>query len=449
MLFRNRAEAGKMLAQELARYRDEAPIVLGLPRGGVPVAYHVAQELRAPLDVWVVRKLGAPDQPELGLGAISEGGEVFVDPNMVELTGATIEELRRIAFAEAQEIERRVRCFRGARARPIVRDKTVIVVDDGIATGGTVRAALRAIRKAGARRLVLGVPVAASDTLAALAEEADEIVCLYAPKSFGAIGYHYLDFAQVPDEEVTSLLQRARRERGEPEPAAAVRDGAGPMESEVVVSAGATALQGTLSLPADPIGLVLFAHGSGSSRHSPRNRLVAGALQRERIGTLLFDLLTPEQERRDRRTQSLRFDIDLLAARLVGATDWARAQKAITALPIGYFGASTGAAAALVAAARRPDVVRAVVSRGGRPDLASGSLPRVEAPTLLIVGSLDAGVLALNERAHHALRCTKQLAIVRGATHLFEEPGALEQVARLAAGWFTAQFEVAGLRATG
>jgi putative phosphoribosyl transferase len=207
-------------------------------------------------------------------------------------------------------------------------------------------------------------------------------------------------------------------------------------ERPVRVGAGAAILEGDLRLPPDARGVVLFAHGSGSSRHSPRNRHVAALLNEAKLATLLLDLLTPAEEAIDARTATLRFDIGLLADRLIGATDWLTEQPATRELRIGYFGASTGAAAALVAAAERPGVVGAVVSRGGRPDLAGPPLARVRAPTLLIVGGQDVPVIELNRRALAALRCEKQLVIIPGATHLFEEPGALEQVARLAREWF-------------
>jgi len=204
----------------------------------------------------------------------------------------------------------------------------------------------------------------------------------------------------------------------------------------VTVHAASTRLEGTLTVPPGARGLVIFAHGSGSSRLSPRNRHVAEVLHRGGLATLLFDLLTPEEERVDRVTRELRFDIGLLSARLVGAIDWALAQPSTRGLPIGLFGASTGAAAALVAAARRPDVVRAVVSRGGRPDLAGDCLSQVSAPVLLIVGGRDSEVLALNEAARRRIGDHAELEVVPGATHLFEEAGTLEHAARLACRWF-------------
>ena len=199
---------------------------------------------------------------------------------------------------------------------------------------------------------------------------------------------------------------------------------------------GELVLNGDLVVPDQAGGVVLFAHGSGSGRHSPRNRLVARVLNDGGLATLLLDLLTPEEEALDRETGHLRFDIDLLARRLVAATDWLAGDPRTVGLPIGYFGASTGAGAALIAAVERPDAVGAVVSRGGRPDLADQVLPLVEAPTLLIVGGDDGPVIESNRRAMARLGAAHTLEIVPGAGHLFEEPGALEQVAGLALAWF-------------
>ena len=213
-------------------------------------------------------------------------------------------------------------------------------------------------------------------------------------------------------------------------------------EQLVQVSAGSVTLKGNLTLPEESRAIVLFAHGSGSSRHSPRNRYVARVLNEAKLATLLIDLLTLHEEVVDARTAQLRFDIDLLAERLVDATDWLTQFPDTKHLRIGYFGASTGAAAALAAAAVRPDAVRAIVSRGGRPDLAGAALTSVQAPTLLIVGEHDDQVVQLNRQALTQLRCEKRLVIVPGATHLFEEPGALDEVARLARDWFQRHVDV-------
>jgi putative phosphoribosyl transferase len=216
------------------------------------------------------------------------------------------------------------------------------------------------------------------------------------------------------------------------------------MESNtVLIPAGSMLLEGELSLPSAPKGVVVFAHGSGSSRRSPRNRLVAEALRDRSLGTLLVDLLTTSEEHEDQYTSCFRFNIGLLAARLVAITDWLRQQPRVSGCPIGYFGASTGAAAALVAAAKRPDIVTTVVSRGGRPDLAGPFLSRVQAPTLFIGGEDDSTVCDVNRRAAATMGCPTEVAVIPGATHLFAEPGALEEVARLAGEWFVNHFQPA------
>ncbi|QSR85317.1 dienelactone hydrolase family protein [Methylacidimicrobium sp. B4] len=218
----------------------------------------------------------------------------------------------------------------------------------------------------------------------------------------------------------------------------------GGWKEEVEVALGEILLPGTLEVPPAAGGIVLFAHGSGSSRFSPRNRFVAEILRRSGSGTLLFDLLTPEEEEEDERTAALRFDIPFLAGRLEGAARWLRDRLGDPRMALGYFGSSTGGGAALVAAAHEGEEIAAVVSRGGRPDLAGAALARVRTPTLLIVGGEDHPVLRLNREALRALHCEKELAIVPGATHLFEEPGTLQEVARLAADWFHRHWPKAG-----
>lgn len=211
----------------------------------------------------------------------------------------------------------------------------------------------------------------------------------------------------------------------------------------VRIPAGGTTLNADLVVPVEARGIVLLAHGSGSSRHRPRNQFVARVLQQNDFGTLLIDLLTPEEEAVDNQTRELRFDIDLLATRLIAAVEWTASQASLKKLPIGIFGASTGAAAALVAAADRPEIVKAVVSQGGRPDLADGALLRVKAPAMLIVGGYDDAVLVLNQQAKSRMPGEVTIKIVPRATHLFEEPGALAQVADYAAAWFWSSLKVA------
>ncbi|MGW8974240.1 phosphoribosyltransferase family protein [Streptomyces platensis] len=430
MLFTDRADAGHRLAEALQHLEGEEPVVLGLPRGGVPVAFQVALALKAPLDVIVVRKLGVPYQRELGFGAIGEGGVRVISDDIVRRGRLGQADLASVEHAEAAELARQAERFRAGRPRLSLEGRTVIVVDDGIATGATAAAACQVARAQGAARVVLAVPVAPPDAAERLRTSTDEFVCLSTPFAFSAVGEWYRDFSQTPDDEVVALLAQAAGgpgpERSAPEAETAVGN---EVEEEVAIDAAGVRLTGDLQLPAGARAVVMFAHGSGSSRHSPRNRLVAAALNEAGLGTLLFDLLTPAEEAH----RSNVFDIGTLADRLTAATGWLRDR---TALPIGYFGASTGAAAALWAAATPGADVGAVVSRGGRPDLAEPLLVAVRAPTLLIVGGNDDVVIDLNQQAEAALRCETRVEIIPGATHLFEEHGALQQVADLARDWF-------------
>jgi putative phosphoribosyl transferase len=432
--FTDRAEAGRRLGAALRARADTDVVVVALPRGGVPVAYEAAAALGAPLDVVVVRKLGAPFQPELALGAIGEQGARVVNEELIGRAHVSGRELAAIEARERTELQRRARRFRGDRPAVPLDGRTVIIVDDGVATGSTARAACRVARARGARKVVLAVPVGPPDVRARMRPDADEVVCLSTPELFFSVGQHYADFAQTSDAEVVELIEHASRSgSGAGGGAGSVDCGrdSPDVDAEVTVRIGALRLAGHLTVPTGAPTVVVFAHGSGSSRHSPRNRFVAAALNARGLGTLLFDLLTTEEEV-DRGNV---FDIDLLGARLRDVTTWLRADAA-AGLGIGYFGASTGAAAALWAAAEPGADVAAVVSRGGRPDLAGARLGLVRAPTLLIVGGLDDVVLELNRSAQARLTCDNALRVVPGATHLFEEPGTLEAAARLAGDWF-------------
>lgn len=446
MRFENREDAGRRLSDQLDKVRDKRPVVLALPRGGVPVALPVARALRAPLDVWVVKKLGAPGQPELGIGAVSEGGVVHVDRASPQWAGASDAEIDGIIAQKTREVEERIRRYRRGLPPPDLRGRAVVVVDDGMATGQTMSAAVDALRAQEPERIVVAVPVAATSSLDELRTRVDGVHCLVDTHRHWPIGAWYAEFPQVGDKEVLALLDQGRGQgaqlpaqlRGDSErPPGSER----PPESEISILVGSVVLGGSVVVPPGARGLVVFAHGSGSGRFSPRTRFIAGELQRRGIATAAFDLLTPDEEALDEGTPSLRFDVELLTQRLLGVTDWARKDAATRALEIGYLGSSTGAAAALVAASYRPEVVRAIVSRGGRPDLAGERLDLVRAPTLLLVGARDEAIFEPNRRAVAKLEAGSRLQLVPSATHLFEEPGALEDVATEAADWFERHFE--------
>jgi putative phosphoribosyl transferase len=424
--FEDRVDAGRQLGRRLAHLHGQDVVVLGLPRGGVPVAFEVARALEAPLDVIVVRKLGLPFQPELAMGAIGEGGYEVLDRTLIERARVSDEELGMVRARERAELESRVRRLRRGRDPLDLTGRVAVVVDDGIATGATARVACEVARHLGARRVVLAAPVGPPETLRGVAG-ADEVVLLDAPEPFWAVGHHYRDFSPTRDEQVVALLDEAARL----ERARAVATGP-DCDIDVGIPAGGVVLQGHLHLPQRPAGVVVFAHGSGSSRHSPRNRYVASVLYHAGLGTLLMDLLTPAEER-DRGNV---FDIELLATRLAAAVRWLRERDDAAGARIGLFGASTGAAAALWAAADPGLDIAAVVSRGGRPDLAGPRLAAVNVPTLLVVGGDDSVVLGLNREAAARLGGPSRVSVVPGASHLFEEPGTLAEAALLARDWF-------------
>lgn len=464
MVFKNREDAGWQLARELAKYTGRQDvIVLGVPRGGVEVAFPIAQALGVTLDVFLSRKLGVPGEEELAFGAVAADGTQYLNDRIIAMLGITAQEREEIAAKALKALRDREAEYRAGRGSLDVAGKVAILVDDGIATGASMEAAVRMLKKMQPERIVVAVPVGALEACARLRKEADEVVCLVEERDFSAVGQFYRDFSPVSNGEALELLKCAKE-------LAAIHAGADPSvlgsshgcdlpemangdsglvtgeDADVVVRMDGLKMAGILHIPADCKGVVLFAHGSGSSRFSPRNRYVAKVLQRRKIGTLLFDLLTKEEEREDEWSSQIRFDIPLLAERMAGATKWLEEYLGDRKLPFGYFGASTGAAAALVAAAKMPEKIAALVSRGGRPDLAGDALERVTTPTLLLVGGLDGRVVGMNEEAFKRLKCTKKLQVIPGASHLFEEPGTLEAVVEAAAAWFRRNLGGAGAR---
>jgi putative phosphoribosyl transferase len=430
--FSNRVAAGRRLATELAHLRGSDVVVLGLPRGGVPVAFEVARALDAPLDVIVVRKVGVPWQLELAMGAVGEDGVTIANDEVVGMAAVTGEEWAAAAATARAELDRRVAILRGGRPRVELSGKTAIIVDDGIATGATAYAACQVARAHGADRVVLAVPVASPRAVKAMSAVADEVVCVQQPGDFVAVGQFYDDFTPTTDREVMDLLDRAAAtQRDDPETPAVADDPPG-VDEEVTVNAGGATLAGHLTMPPDAAEVVVFAHAGASSRHNPRNRQVARMLQQAGLGTLLFDLLTPDEE----SDRGKVFDIELLAGRLRDVIGWLRQRPATAGLPVGLYGAGTGSAAALSVAAGTSANVAAVVCRSGRPDLVGPRLCQVRAATLFIVGGLDGTALTLACAAQESMCCPAEIAVVPGATHLFDEPGNLHAAAEHATGWF-------------
>ncbi len=397
------------------------------------MAIEVAKALDAPLDLLVVRKLKVPFQPELAFGAIAEGGVRVINEAVLAQTGLTDAEVTEVEGVELVGLKWQVDLYRRGREPVPLAGRVALIVDDGFVTGASAKAACEAARAQGAARVVFAAPLGSPDAVHTMRSYADEVVFLETPAFYfyAAMGQGYRRFREVSDDEVIALLKGARDRSpnmvtGGSEVHPPLRD------EEVWITAGPVSVAGHFTVPEHPIGIVVFAHGSGSSRHSRRNQAVAQVLNNAGLATLLFDLLTIDEES-DRANV---FDIGRLADRLVDVTGWLAGQPDTAALPVGYFGASTGAAAALVAATDPRVKVGAVVSRGGRPDLASRSLRYLHAPTLLLVGGRDEVVLELNRQAQAAIPGECALVVVPGATHVFEEPGTLEQVALLARDWF-------------
>lgn len=423
-MFIDRKDAGIRLAERLGAYKDKKDvIVLALPRGGVVTGFEIARSLNLPLDLLVVRKIGFPRQPELAIGAVSETGVFFLNQEIISRYGISNEYIDGEIAMQKEEISNRVYLYRKGERLSGLEGNTIILVDDGVATGATVISAIRTLRKEKIGKLVLAIPVAPPDTAEELKGMVDEFICIETPFYFGAVGNHYHDFAQVLDEEIVILLEGQRI-------GAKINKG-GWMEEPVQIPVGHVTLEGSLYLTERAQAAVIFAHGSGSSRSSPRNKFVAETLNKAGIGTLLFDLLTREED----TLYKNRFNIDLLTDRLKATTLWLKNQHQARGCKIGYFGSSTGSASALRAAADL-ESVSAIVSRGGRPDLAREVLHLVSAPTLFIVGGYDDLVIQLNQEAYSLIKAEKELKIIPGATHLFEEPGKLEEAARLATEWF-------------
>lgn len=393
------------------------PLVLALPRGGVPVGVELAQRLDADFDVLMVRKLGMPGRPEAGVGAIAEDGHVFYDDVALARMRVPRQALAEAVSVERDELERRRRVYRGERPMPSVAGRDCVVVDDGVATGGTARAALRMVRRAGPAQLVLAVPVAAHGAVEALRSEVDALVVLSVPDNFRAVGEWYRDFDQLSDRRVTELLSMSAR--SSPPPAAG---------REVRIRAGQVQLDGDLTMPAVLRGAVVLALGEG--RADPRWRATAAALQRSGYATLTLDLLR-EQER-----GALGDDTEVLGERLGAAVTWLRRETEVANEPLGVLGVGRAAPAALATAAERPQDVAAVVVHGGRIDHAEPFLAEVGAPALVLVEGQDSFVRELSEWARGRMGGPTDLKVMSGAEQLLQGRREWRQVAAQSLEWF-------------
>jgi len=437
-MLRDRREGGKLLARELARFRREAPVVLGLARGGVPVALEVARALEAPLGVMAVQRVGADEFPECTVAAVAEDGAFYLRPRSCRTASMSEVEAAELAGRAAVDVAHRARAYGGDAPAPSLSGRTVILVDDGVATGATALAAERAVRGRGAARVILAAPLVAAVALPELEGELDEVVALDWPHPFMSVGVWYERLEPISDEEVADCIRRGAapppRRIWNAEPPQAPEPPA-PLLAELLTipcpGCRRPGLEADLVVPVGATGIVVFA--TGSVRESPRYRVISRALHRSGLATLRCDLLDPA-ERHGRGTW-LPSDLGLLASRIALVTRQVSVHPATRGLERGLYAAAAGAAAALAVAAS-PDLVEAVAVRAGELDLVPAPfLAGIRAPVLLVVGSRDESGLSTNREASTHLP-TAELAVVPGATDLFHEPGALDATARLAAAWF-------------
>lgn len=415
--FRDRHDAGKQLAEVLAGRRLHEPVVLAIPRGGVPVGSEIASRLGCELGVVVARKLGAPGMPELAIGAVTADGTAFINDEVAGEVGATERYIDQVTQREREEAARREVLFDG-HLRPEVRDRDVIVVDDGLATGATAIAAVRSMRNAGARRVILAIPVAPPASVRRLEHEADEVVCPHVVEDFWAVGQFYIDFRPTVDAEVRQLLDGQRRD--------AVAD---PATSALHVVRGNVTLAAALTVPPGkgPFPCVVFVHGLGSGKDSPRNMVISARLVDAGIATALFDLSGHGESSPDPRGHAAYID-DLLAV-----VDRLREEPSIDVRRLGISGSSYGGVVAVEAVHSHAVNPAAMVLRA--PPIDAGDLDAIHVPTLCVVGQEDGLLDAIRRAVTRSNAAT--LAVVPGASHLFDEPGTLDIAVTLTVDWFT------------
>ncbi len=432
--FADRSEAGRRLAERVRPFAVNDPLVLALPRGGVPVGAELALRLDADFDVLMVRKIGLPGHPEMGVGAIAEDGHVIYDDLALARLHVPRQALSDTVAAERDELDRRRRVYRGERPSPRIAGRDCVVVDDGVATGGTARAALRMVRQAGPARVVLAVPVASPEAVALLREEADALVVLSAPDNFRAVGEWYRDFGQLSDDHVTAILAENAHTRP--------RSGG---TRRVRVPVEGAHLDGDLTVPAALRGAVVMAAGEG--RADERWRSVASVLQQAGYATLLMDLLT-ERERSLDSSDAVSdaasdTGADVLGERLGAAVTWLRRAEDTADEPLGVLASGDAAASALVAAARHPRDVAAVVAHGGRIDVAEASLPDVRASVLVLLEGDDSFLRELGEWTRARMGGSTDLRVVSGAERLLRDSREWRRVAAEALDWFDRHLDAA------
>jgi putative phosphoribosyl transferase len=417
--FADRRDAGRRLAAVLGEFRYQNPVVVGIPRGGMPVAAEIARALGAPLEVIGLCALAPLGDPNCAIGVVAERDISVIDQHAVHELRLGADELDAAVEHARHQLDDQLSRYYPSQRRLAVAERAVLLIDDGLVSSGSVQAAARSLRARGATRIVLAVPVAESKSAIAAREWVDEVVCLQYQREPGALRFWYDDFSRTSEQEVRALV-------GE-------HAGAGARDVAIEVAPGAV-LSGDLTVPwgAYARGAILLAQGS---RSTPlvRSQSLAAALNKAGLATLLLDLLVPGEQ----VDPTDMFDLDVLAQRLVAATNWVRCQPETARLALGYFGTDYGSAAALVAAAKLRAGICAVVSCDGHPDAAQSWLGEIIAPVLAIVSEPDTSVLRRTRDAQRQLRCATELAVVQPPSQAFEGPDAVDRVAGLAIEWFT------------
>jgi putative phosphoribosyl transferase len=451
VMIHSRSAAGRNLARALLKYRKQPHVlVLAITRGGVPIAAEIARELQAPLDLMVFRTIGTPAHADVAMGALAAGGTRVVDGAITGALGIGSNEVECMAVREETELERSLVAVRGSRPIPAIADRCVILVDEGVVSGATLRMAIRALRAQRPQRLVAASPVGSIEAVAQVRRLADEVVCLATPAPFGTVGQWYAEYPQVTDEEVKALLMEAWRAEAQRAhapcagPRAATGFGGSPpaaarmwCTTSVRLHSGKRLHEGSLTMPEHASGLVLVAHAGAGSASANLACAVAETFVEHGLATLHFDLMGSEEGRAGAAGEGLRRDVKLIAERVGRVLEWISHEPELRGLPVGLFATDIAAAAALEAAAASREV-SAIVALSGRPDLVDPSSARRGPPTLFLIGGADPQGLALTAEAAVHMGSGHRVEVIPGATALFPEAHMLEQAARHARAWLAA-----------